>query len=128
MDGFEMRDDEIARVVVDAAFKVHKNLGPGLLERVYEACLTYELERSGYRVARQMPVPIKYGDLYFDEGFRLDLLVEGRIVVELKATDKPQPVWQAQLLSYLKLTGNRIGFLINFNSVLFKDGIKRFAL
>ncbi|GAB4180362.1 MAG: GxxExxY protein [Geothermobacteraceae bacterium] len=128
MDDLKKDREKSARMVVEAAYRVHKNLGPGLLERVYEACLTYELEQAGCRVARQVPVPIKYGALTFNEGFRLDILVDDEIVVELKATDNPQPVWQAQLLSYLRLTGKRIGFLINFNTVLFKDGIQRFVL
>ncbi|ORJ62056.1 GxxExxY protein [Geothermobacter hydrogeniphilus] len=128
MDGRKSQEDLIAKAVVDAAFKVHRRLGPGLLERVYEACLAYELESAGFRVERQVPVPIVYGELSFDEGFRLDLLIEDTIVIELKAAEKSHPLWQAQLISYLKLTRKRIGFLINFHSPLFKQGIQRFAV
>jgi GxxExxY protein len=122
------RYDEIAAVIVDAAFQVHRRLGPGLLESVYETCLSYEISRRGYRVERQVPVPIVYDNLTFDEGFRLDLLVENCIICELKAVEKENPVWQAQLLSYMKLTGKPLGFLINFNVPLIKNGIRRFAL
>ncbi|SHJ07620.1 GxxExxY protein [Malonomonas rubra DSM 5091] len=122
------KDDEIGKVVVDAAFKVHRELGPGLLEKVYEACLEYELKSRGLRVARQVAVPIQYADINFDEGFRLDLLVENRVIVELKATEKANPLWQAQIISYLKLANKQLGFLINFNTPLFKQGIQRFSL
>jgi len=122
------RDDEIGKAIVDAAFKVHKELGPGLLERVYEVCLAYELESRGLEVKRQTPVPITYGKISFDEGFRLDLLIENSVIIELKATEKTNPLWQAQILSYLRLSNNRLGFLINFNTPLFKQGIQRFAI
>ena len=122
------RDDEIGKEIVDAAFKVHKELGPGLLERVYEVCLAYELESRGLKVERQTPVPITYGKISFDEGFRLDLLIENSVIIELKATEKTNPLWQAQILSYLRLSNNRLGFLINFNTPLFKQGIQRFAI
>jgi len=128
MNNLGSREDLVASAVVDAAFKVHRRLGPGLLERVYEACLAYELEQAGFLVERQVPVPIVYGELSFDEGFRLDMLVEDSIVIELKAAENKHPVWQAQLLSYLRLTNKRIGFLINFNTPLFKEGIQRFAV
>jgi len=128
MNNLGSREDLVASAVVDAAFKVHRRLGPGLLERFYEACLAYELEQAGFLVERQVPVPIVYGELSFDEGFRLDMLVEDSIVIELKAAENKHPVWQAQLLSYLRLTNKRIGFLINFNTPLFKEGIQRFAV
>lgn len=98
-----------------------------MLESVYETCLTYEISRRGCRVERQVPVPIVYENLTFDEGFRLDLLVENCIICELKAVEKENPVWQAQLLSYMKLTGKHLGLLINFNVPLIKNGIRRFA-
>jgi len=123
-----MHLDAIASSIVDCSFKVHKTLGPGLLEKVYEACLCYELESAGYRVDRQVVVPVVYGGLTFDEGFRLDLLVENSIICEIKAVEKHNAVWEAQLLSYLKMTGRRLGFLINFNVPLLKSGIKRMIL
>lgn len=121
-------EDEIGRTIVDAAFKVHQKLGLGLLEKVYETCLAYELEQRGLTVVRQKTVPIKYGEISFDEGFRLDLLVEGTVIIELKAAEKTNPLWQAQILSYLRLSGKKRGFLINFNTPLFKQSIKRFVL
>ena len=120
--------DEVARAIVDCSLRVHKTLGPGLLERVYEACLSHELEKAGYLVERQVAVPITYGDLTFDEGFRLDLLVQNRVVCEIKAVEKHNPVWEAQLLSYLKLAGKPLGLLINFNVPLLKDGIRRMRI
>ena len=122
------RMDEIVAGVIDAAFQVHKRLGPGLLESIYETCLAYELTRRGFKVERQLSVPIVYDNLTFDEGFRLDLLVEDCIICELKAVEKENPLWQAQLLSYMKLTDKRLGLLINFNVPLIKNGIRRFVL
>lgn len=122
------KDDEIGKAIVDAAFHVHKKLGPGLLEKVYEACLAYELKSRGFSVARQIAVPITYGDISLDEGFRLDLLVENSVIIELKATENSNPLWQAQILSYLRLANKKLGFLINFNTPLFKNGIQRFAI
>ena len=118
-------EERIATAVVHAAYLVHKALGPGLLERIYEACLCHELSKAGFECKRQVPVPILYDGLCFDEGFRLDVLVEDRIVCELKAVDKPHPVHEAQLLSHLKLTCRNLGLLINFNVPLVRDGIKR---
>lgn len=120
--------DALARIVVDAAFKVHKTLGPGLLESVYELCLAHELTKRGVEVARQVPVPILYDGERLEAGLRLDLLVGRAIVVEVKAVEKDLPVFKAQLLTYLKLTGKRLGFLINFNVPIIKDGIRRLAL
>ena len=107
---------------------VHKKLGPGLLERIYEVCFCHELGKRGLKHQRQVCVPIKYDDMIFDEGLRLDVLVEDLIICELKAVDSMNPVWEAQILSHLKLTGKRLGFLINFNVPLFKQGIKRIVL
>lgn len=121
-------EEDIGRAVVNAAFKVHQELGPGLLERVYEVCVTHELRKSGFAVARQVDIPIKYDDITFEEGLRLDLLVENKVIVEIKSVEIVNPVWQAQVLSHLKLTGLRLGYLINFNVPLVKEGIKRFIL
>ncbi len=121
-------EERIASVIVDAAIKVHRVLGPGLLESVYEACLSYELRARGLQVETQVPVPVHYEGLTLDGGLRLDLLVDGVAIVELKAVERMLPVYQAQLLSYLKLSGRRLGFLLNFNVPLMKDGIFRFAL
>jgi GxxExxY protein len=121
-------EERIATAVVHAAYLVHKALGPGLLESIYEACLCHELSKAGFVCKRQVPVPIVYDGLRFDEGFRLDVLVEDRIVCELKAVDKPHPVHEAQLLSHLKLTSRKLGLLINFNVPLIREGIKRIVL
>lgn len=117
--------EEIAGAVVDAGFQVHRELGPGLLERVYELCLDHELSDRGLRVDRQMPVPVLYKGAAIDADLRLDMLVENTVVVEIKAVAELLPGHQAQLLSYLKLSGHRLGFLINFNVHRFKTGIKR---
>ena len=119
------REEYIAEKIVDAAFTVHKALGPGLLERVYEACLCHELSKRGLKYRRQVDIPITYDGMIFDEGLRLDVLVEDLIICELKAVDEMHPVWKAQLISHLKLTGKRLGFLINFNVPVMKNGIKR---
>ena len=120
-----MHDDEISGAVVDAAMKVHSALGPGLLENVYEACLRHELESRGLTVEHQVPVPVRYGGITVDGGYRLDLLVEDRVVVELKSVRAIEAIHRAQLLTYLKLSGRRLGLLINFNVVHLKTGIKR---
>ncbi len=120
--------NSISKVVVDAAYTVHKALGPGLLESVYERCLGYECEKRQLSVQRQVALPIVYDGIQFEEGLRIDLLVENSIIVELKAVATIQAVHQAQLLSYLRLANKRLGFLINFNVPLIKDGIQRFAL
>jgi len=119
------REEVVATKIVDAAYKVHKALGPGLLEKVYEVCFCHELRKRELSYQRQVDIPIEYDGLKFDEGLRLDVMVEGLIICEIKAVDKMNPVWEAQLLSYLKLTGKRIGFLINFNVPIVKNGIKR---
>ena len=120
--------DEVARQVVEAAFAVHSALGPGLLESVYETCLVHELAKRGVHAVRQVVLPIHYDGLRLDAGLRLDFLVEDCLVVELKAVESLLPVHEAQLLTYLKLSGYRLGLLINFNVPLIKDGIKRIAL
>jgi len=119
--------DEIGRLIVDSAYTVHKNLGPGLLEKVYEICFCHELGKRGLSFKRQVDIPVVYDSLIFDEGLRLDVLVEDEIICELKAIETVNPVWQAQVLSHLKLTNKRLGYLINFNVVNIGSGIKRFA-
>ena len=120
-----LKEESTARLIVNIAFNIHKTLGPGLLESVYEKCFCYELEQRGIDYGRQIYVPIKYNDLVIDDGLRLDLLINNSIIVELKAQETYHPVWEAQLHSYLQLTGHRLGFLINFHVPLIKDGIKR---
>jgi GxxExxY protein len=117
--------DSTARQIVDSAFAVHKTLGPGLLESVYEQCLGYELAVRQLAVERQVFVPVIYRDMRIDAGFRMDMVVGGLIVVEIKAVEKTLPIHEAQLLTYLKLSRYRVGLLINFNVPLIKDGIRR---
>ena len=120
------RTEEIAKIIVNSAFKVHKELGPGLLERVYEVCLAYEINKAGLDVKSQIDVPIIYDGVTLKEKLRLDLIVENSVIIEVKAVEIINPVWQAQIISHLKLTDNQLGFLINFNVPLIKSGIKRF--
>ena len=120
--------DLIAREIVDSAFSVHKALGPGLLESVYEQCLAYELHTRKHHVARQVNLPVTYRDIRIEAGFRIDMIVDESVVVEIKASEKMIPVHEAQILTYLKLSGHRLGLLINFNVPRIKDGIRRFAL
>ena len=120
--------ERVAKQVVDASFTVHSALGAGLLESVYEVCLAYELTKRGLKAERQLALPVVYDNVHLEAGFRLDLVVERCVVVELKAVDTLLPVHTAQLLTYLKLSKYRLGFLINFNVPLIKDGIKRLAL
>ena len=119
--------DRIAKEVVDAAFKVHSSLGPGLLESAYETCLAHELTKRGYRVERQKAQPVIYDGLEIEVGYRLDLLVEDLIIIELKSVEQLAPIHQAQLLTYLKLSSKQLGFLMNFNVPMIKDGIRRIA-
>ena len=121
-------EEDIARQIVDAAFSVHKSLGPGLLERVYEVCFCHELKKRGLSFQRQLEVPIVYDGISFNEGLRLDVLVEDTIICELKAVDRVYPIWEAQILSHMKLLNKPLGFLINFNVPLIKDGISRKVL
>lgn len=122
------REESIARKIVDSAYTVHKALGPGLLEKIYEVCFCHELTKRGVGHRRQVDLPIVYDGISFDEGLRLDVFVEELVICELKAVDEMNPVWEAQLLSHLKLTGKRLGFLMNFNVPLIKKGIKRMIL
>lgn len=116
----------IGSIVVQSAFNVHYELGPGLLEKVYEGCLEYEIKKAGLICQRQVKIPVYYDGQYFDEGMKLDLLIENKVIVEIKAVDQVNPVWKAQLISHLKLTNLQLGYLINFNVPLIKNGIQRF--
>jgi len=120
--------NELSRQVVDAAFHVHKNLGPGLLESVYEACLAHELNKRGIPFQKQVSLPILYDDLEIEAGLRIDLWIDKKLIVELKAVEQLHDVHQAQLMTYLKLTDTRLGLLINFNVPAIKQGIKRIVL
>jgi GxxExxY protein len=122
------RGTEITEAIIGAAIEVHRHLGPGLLESIYETALSYEIAQRGLPVERQKLVPLSYKGLSFDEGYRLDLSVAGEVIVELKTVDALLPVHEAQVLSYLKLTGLKLALLINFKTALLKDGIKRFSL
>ncbi|MBN1481946.1 GxxExxY protein [candidate division KSB1 bacterium] len=119
------REEEIAAKIVDSAFVVHKNLGPGLLERIYEVCFCHELSKRGLHYKRQIDLPITYDGIKFEEGLRIDVFVENLIICELKSVEEINRVWYKQVLSYLSLTQCRLGFLINFNVPLIKEGIKR---
>ena len=119
--------NEVSGQIIDAAIKVHRALGPGLLESAYEACLVYELTKRGLSVRSQVPLPVRYDEIVIEVGFRIDLLVNEIIIVELKSVDAIAPIHKAQLLSYLKLSDRKIGLLINFNVGLLKDGITRIA-
>lgn len=120
-----MNENAIAKVIVDGALSVHRTLGPGLLESVYEAALAFELRDRGLRVQRQDPIPVHYRNVIFDEGFRADLVVEAKVIVELKSVERVASVHPKQLLTYLRLADLRRGLLINFNVELLKNGIKR---
>jgi len=120
-----MTENEIAKIIVDTAFQIHKRLGPGLLETVYEVVLAHALNRRGLKVDRQVPVPIVFDGLKFDEGFRADLIVADKVIVELKSVETIAPVHKKQLLTYLRLTDKKLGLLINFGSELIRDGISR---
>ena len=109
------QEERIGKAIVNAAYKVHFELGPGLLEKVYEVCLEHELRKAGYKVQRQIDIPIVYDGLVFNEGLRLDILVDSLVIIETKAVDQVNPVWQAQVMSHLKLTKRKLVYLINFN-------------
>jgi len=120
-----MTENEIAKEVVDAAYQIHTRLGPGLFETVYEVILAHELKQRRLRVTRQQPISIKYDSITFDEGFRADLIVENKVIVELKSVETVSRVHKKQLLTYLRLADKRLGLLINFGAELIKDGISR---
>ncbi|HEY3411512.1 MAG TPA: GxxExxY protein [Armatimonadota bacterium] len=119
--------NEISGAIVDAALKVHSALGPGLLEKAYEVCLVHELQSRGLNAVAQVPLPVVYDGLQMDAGYRLDVLVENTVVIELKAVDGINPLHEAQVLTYLKLSGKPLGLLLNFNVIHMRDGIKRIA-
>jgi GxxExxY protein len=120
-----LTENELARDIVDAAFHIHQDIGPGLLESVYEVILAHELEKRDLRVVRQQPVPITYDGIRFDEGFRADLIVGEKVIIELKSVEQVAPVHKKQLLTYLRLADKRLGLLINFGAAMIKDGIHR---
>jgi len=120
-----MTENEVAKIIVDCAYKVHTTLGPGLLESVYEAALAYELEKRSLEVERQKPLPVVYENIHLEEGFRADLVVSGLVIVELKSVEEVAPVHKKQLLTYLRLADKRLGLLINFGAAKIKNGISR---
>jgi GxxExxY protein len=120
-----MTENEIGRIVVDCAVRLHKDLGPGLLETVYEVLLAHELQQRGLNVERQVPIPIVFHGIRFDEGFRADTIVEGKVILELKSVEKVTNAHKKQVLTYLRLTGMKLGYLLNFGEALMKDGISR---
>jgi GxxExxY protein len=120
-----MTENEISKQIVDVAYKIHTTLGPGLLESVYETVMAYELTKRGLRVVRQQPIPVVYESVHLEVGFRADLIVESKVVVEIKSVEAVAPVHKKQLLTYLRLADKRLGLLINFDTELIKDGISR---
>ena len=120
-----MDENEISKIIIDAAVTVHRELGPGLLESVYQAVLAQELKERSLKVEREVPVPIEYRGLEFDEGFRVDIIVEGKVILELKSVEAVNNAHKKQLLTYLKLSGMRLGFLLNFGEAFMRDGITR---
>lgn len=120
-----MKPNEITEAVIGSAIEVHKHLGPGLLESAYEVCLAYEITTRGLKVVRQLQLPVRYKEVHLDCGYRVDLLVENLVVVELKVVERLEPIHDAQVLTYLRLSGCKIGLLLNFNTPILRDGIKR---
>ncbi len=120
--------DAVARAIVDCGLKVHRTLGPGLLESAYETCLAYEIGNRGHEVRRQVALPIVYEGLTLETGYRIDLLIDDLVLVEVKSVDTVLPIHQAQLMTYLRLSGLRLGLLMNFNVALFKQGVRRIAV
>ena len=126
-EGLSKQTEGLATVVVDAGLKVHRALGPGLLESVYEHCMAYELQKRGLAVRRQVPLPIVYEGVKLDAGYRLDLLVENAIIIEIKSVETSSRLYEAQILTYLRLSPQRLAFLMNFNVALFKQGLRRYV-
>ena len=120
-----MNENELSKIVVDCIFKVHKNIGPGLLESAYEECLFYELSKTNLNIERQKPLPLFYETIKMEIGYRLDFLIDNKVVIEVKAVEALNDVHKAQVITYLKLSGTKLALLVNFNVVLIKDGIKR---
>ena len=123
-----MEFDDLSNRVIGCAIEVHRELGPGLLESTYEQCLAHELRRNGMPFQLQYPQPVKYKDIRLDCGYRIDILVENKLILELKSVEEIKGIHEAQLLTYMKLAGVKIGLLINFNEITLKDGLKRFVL
>ncbi|BAU54986.1 GxxExxY protein [Mucilaginibacter gotjawali] len=120
-----MTENEISRIVFDCALKVHQHLGPGLLESTYQECLFYELNKTGLKIEKQKPLPLIYEEIRLDVGYRIDIIIENKFIIEIKSVDALNDVHMAQILTYLKLSDCKLGFLINFNVLLIKNGIKR---
>ncbi len=123
-----MTENELSKIVIGLAIKVHKSLGPGLLESAYEEVLFYEIKKTGFQVEKQKPLPLVYEDIKLDIGYRIDLMVENKLIIELKSVESLNDIHLAQILTYLKLSNVKLGLLINFNVVLLKNGIKRVIL
>jgi len=123
-----MELNEITGIIIGCAIEVHKSLGPGLLESAYEECLAYELTKKGLIIKRQQPTPVVYKEIKLECGYRIDILVENAVVIELKVVDSINPVHEAQILTYMKFADKKLGLLINFNVTILKDGIKRFRM
>lgn len=123
-----MELNEITKKIIGCAIEVHKSLGPGLLESAYEECLSYELIKNGLKIQRQQPTPVVYKEIKLECGYRIDILVENSVVIELKAVDSINPVHEAQILTYMKFSNKSLGLLINFNVTVLKNGIKRYIL
>jgi len=128
MDDFSQDDNNLSGEVIASAIHIHSILGPGLFEKVYQECLFYHLSKKGFKVEREKILPVTFEDVFLDAGYRLDLLIEDRLIVELKAVEKIMPVHEAQLYTYLKLSKKPFGLILNFNCPRLKDGIKRMAM
>ena len=120
-----MNENELSKIAVDCMFKVHKNLGPGLLESSYEECLCYELKKTGLKIDRQKPLPLQYEEVRMEIGYRVDMVIDDKLIIEIKAVEALNDVHKAQVITYLKLSGCKLGLLVNFNVALIKDGIRR---
>lgn len=120
-----MGENEISKIVFDAALRVHRTLGPGLLESAYEECLFFELKKTGFKIEKQKPLPLVYEEVHLEIGYRVDIMIENKFIIEIKAVEMLNDVHMAQILTYLKLSGCKLGMLINFNVDLIKNGVKR---
>lgn len=120
-----MNENEISKIIVDACYRIHTVLGPGLFESVYEEILFYELSKTGLKIDRQKPIPVIWEDIKMEQGFRADIIVDDKVIIEIKSVEAITPVFHKQILTYLKLTGLKLGLLVNFNEALIKDGIQR---
>lgn len=121
-------ESDVSKIIVDCVFTIHKTLGPGLLESAYEACLAHEIEKRGLTVEKQKTLPIRYDGIYVETGYRIDLMIENDFIVELKSVEKMLPLYQAQMITYLKLANIKTGLLVNFNVPLIKNGIQRISV